>query len=190
MISKKTNPGSARDGLSGLLLVSLLLTGCAGGSIYAPPGGSEAPPPVSTTTPEASGSGSGESGASATPSSKKESSRPSHRTESEALSPAAASLVRSANQQMANGNTRAAISQLERAQRISPRSGKVYLQLAKAYEADNRPGPAEQFALKGLSLAGSDTNLQRTGWSLLARIRRDVGDTAGAKQAEARAAAL
>jgi hypothetical protein len=51
-------------------------------------------------------------------------------------------------------------------------------------------GSAEQFALKGLSLAGSDSSLQRNGWLLLADIRRARGNVAGADQAETRAANL
>ena len=56
--------------------------------------------------------------------------------------------------------------------------------------AGNQLGSAEQFTLKGLSLAGSDIRLQRAGWLLLADIRRARGNVAGADQAEERAAAL
>jgi hypothetical protein len=51
-------------------------------------------------------------------------------------------------------------------------------------------GSAEQFTLKGLSLAGRDEGLQRSGWLLLADIRRAKGNVAGAQQAESRAARL
>jgi hypothetical protein len=39
-------------------------------------------------------------------------------------------------------------------------------------------------------LAGNDERMQRSGWLLLADIRRARGNVAGADQAEARAAAL
>ncbi|WP_111498152.1 MULTISPECIES: hypothetical protein [Marinobacter] len=181
--------------LTGLCLSATLLAGCAsgpGGPIYVPAGGSDqAPEPPTTDT----GSGTTTTPQASQPEAEPESTEPSrpapgYQDESEALSPAAVSLVQKADAMLAEGDTRGAISQLERAQRISPRSGRVYFKLAYAYKVEGRLGAAEQFALKGLSLSGSDTGLQRTGWHLLADIRRDSGNVAGAEQAEARAAAL
>ena len=51
-------------------------------------------------------------------------------------------------------------------------------------------GAAEQFTLKCLSLSGSDADLQKAGWELLAGIRRERGNVAGAEQAERRAEQL
>ncbi|TBW49700.1 tetratricopeptide repeat protein [Marinobacter halodurans] len=177
--------------LPGLCLGMTLLAGCAsgpGGPIYVPAGQSqdEAPPPPAANEPETAPRASEQPQPPAEP----RKPAPSYQDQSEAMSPAAASLVRKADVMLAEGDTRAAISQLERAQRISPRSSKVYFKLAYAYKAENQLGKAEQFALKGLSLAGSDTGLQRTGWHMLADIRRASGNVAGAEQAEARAAAL
>lgn len=115
---------------------------------------------------------------------------PSHQASGESLSPAAASLLREADGLLAQGNAQGAVSQLERAQRISPRSVEVYYKLSQAYVALGKLSVAEQFTLKGLSLAGHDTRLQRAGWLLLADIRRASGNTAGADRAEERAAAL
>lgn len=173
-----------------LVLGVSLLAGCAtgpGGPIYVPSGQTpaDAPPPPEADTSEQSERASEQPEPEQAPRPK-----PHHQAESESLSPAAASLVNKADALLANGDTRAAISQLERAQRISPRAGKVYFKLAEAYYSDNRLGAAEQFTLKGLSLAGSSTDLQRTGWSLLADIRRAGGNVAGAQKAEARAQAL
>ncbi len=106
---------------------------------------------------------------------------------------AALTLVRDADQRLRHGDSAGAIARLERAQRIAPRSAEVYFKLAEAYVAggDNLGGAAEQFTLKGLSLAGNDERMQRSGWLLLADIRRARGNVAGgADQAEARAAAL
>lgn len=117
-------------------------------------------------------------------------SSPSYRATGDSLSPAALSLVREADQLLAQSNVSGAVARLERAQRIAPRSAEVYFKLSEAYVAGNQLGSAEQFTLKGLSLAGSDGRLQRAGWLLLADIRRARGNVAGADQAEARAAAL
>jgi predicted Zn-dependent protease len=106
------------------------------------------------------------------------------------LPAAALTLVRDADQRLRQGDSAGAIARLERAQRIAPRSSEVYFKLAEAYVAGDNLGAAEQFTLKGLSLAGNDERMQRSGWLLLADIRRARGNVAGADQAEARAAAL
>lgn len=186
-----------------LLATGLTLAGCAsspGGSIYVPIGGSQpreqAPEPPRSTQgsyPESAadqGYEEDEPVVSQPAPERDSSSRPSYQDQSEALSPAAASLIRQADNLLASGDARGAVSQLERAQRIAPRSPEVYFKLSEAYVAMNQLGSAEQFTLKGLSLAGSDSRLQRTGWLLLADIRRARGNTAGAREAESRAAML
>ncbi|SFR83327.1 TPR repeat-containing protein [Marinobacter daqiaonensis] len=115
---------------------------------------------------------------------------PAYQEQGDDLSPAAASLIQQADDLMARGRTEAALSQLERAQRISPRSAQVYFKLSEAYVRMGNLGSAEQFTLKGLSLSGSNHKLQKTGWLLLADIRRERGNVAGAEQAERRAAQL
>jgi predicted Zn-dependent protease len=115
---------------------------------------------------------------------------PSYQDEGDALSPAARGLIQKADNLLASGDAQAAVSQLERAQRIAPRSAGVYFGLSEAYVALGQLGSAEQFTLKGLSLAGNDMSLQRNGWLLLADIRRARGNVAGADHAEARAANL
>ena len=115
---------------------------------------------------------------------------PGYRESGDQLSSAAAGLVKEADTLMGEGNSAAAITRLERAQRISPRSAAVYFKLSEAYVMNGELGSAEQFTLKGLSLAGNDERLQRSGWLLLADVRRARGNVAGAKQAESRAARL
>lgn len=174
--------------------VLLALVGCstAHGPIYAPMGGAQpqpaqprpAPepmpaPPAAASQPEVSHD--------APPLSQPVQ---RHAEQGEPLSPAARSLVERADALMSQGDTQGAIAQLERAQRISPRSAEVYFKLAEAYALRSQLGPAEQFTLRGLSLAGNNDRLQRSGWMLLADIRRAAGNTAGAAQADARAAAL
>lgn len=183
---------------TGVMAALLMLAGCAtgpGGAIYVPAGGSapEAPEP-----PSASG-GQHEPPTwrkSELPESSKpedtetRSSSPSYQNSGERLSPAALSLIREASDMLKQNNAPAAIATLERAQRIAPRSAEVYFKLSEAYVASKQLGSAEQFTLKGLSLAGNDARLQRAGWLLLADIRRARGNVAGANQAESRASAL
>ncbi|MCM0614367.1 tetratricopeptide repeat protein [Marinobacter sediminum] len=183
---------------AGAVAALLTLAGCAsspGGSIYVPIGGeaSRAPEPPRTTgeSQEPKVWRKSEQPEVVEPAeTAPDTSAPSYRDSGESLSPAALSLVREADSLLRQGDAPAAIARLERAQRIAPRSAEIYFKLSEAYVASKQLGSAEQFTLKGLSLAGNDTSLQRAGWMLLADIRRARGNVAGADQAEARAAAL
>ncbi|WP_323752220.1 tetratricopeptide repeat protein [Marinobacter sp.] len=175
------------------------LAGCAapgGGSIYVPMGGSEqprAPEPPETSAPETSEPKvwrKSEQPQVNEPESEQPSRSPSYRESGDELPAAAVALIRDADQRLQQGDSAGAISRLERAQRVAPRSAEVYFKLAEAYVAGNNLGAAEQFTLKGLSLAGNDNRMQRSGWLLLADIRRARGNVAGASQAEDRARAL
>lgn len=193
----KVRPIARQIVLGGGLVATLILAGCAspGGSIYVPAGQSPThepapePPQAGERDRTVRKSEQFESGSTVRDSSVRESA-PRHQEQGESLSPAAASLIRQADAQLAQNNPQGAIGQLERAQRISPRSAEIYYKLSQAYVALGQLGSAEQFTLKGLSLAGNNARLQRAGWMLLADIRRADGNTAGAEQAEARAAAL
>src|SRR5690554_1986073 len=183
------------------LALALALAGCAsgpgGGSIYVPMGGGEpsrAPEPPRTAEPEQNSEQEprvwrkSEEPAVSEP--EQPSRAPSYRESGDALPAAAVTLIRDADQCLQQGDSAGAISSLERAQRIAPRSAEVYFKLAEAYVAGDNLGAAEQFTLKGLSLAGNNSSLQRSGWLLLADIRRARGNVAGASQAEDRARAL
>jgi len=167
--------------------LSACATGPDGGSIYVPVGTDETaapePPRVSSGADEPRVERKSEQP-------ETERRAPSYQDEADALPAAASSLIRNAEDLLAAGNAQAAISQLERAQRIAPRSAAVYFSLSEAYVAMGQLGSAEQFTLKGLSLSGRDSSLQRAGWLLLADIRRARGNMAGADQAEARAARM
>lgn len=175
----------------------LALAGCAapGGSIYVPAGGGSRVPVQPSVTPGAEEpvpvweQEKPETSAPA-PVTPPAATAPSYRDSGDSLSPAALSLVREADRLLDQGNAPAAITKLERAQRIAPRSAEVYFKLSEAYVQSQQLGRAEQFALKGLSLAGNNTGLQRAGWILLADIRRARGNVAGATEAEAKASAL
>ncbi|KMQ73459.1 tetratricopeptide repeat protein [Marinobacter subterrani] len=183
---------------TGCMLAALALAGCASGpsgGIYVPIGAepARAPEPPRTGTAEEEPPvwrKSEQPEVAPVPQEAPRTRSPSYSESGEGLSPAALSLVHDADRLLGQGDTAGAIAQLERAQRISPRSAEVYFKLSEAYVANDQLGAAEQFTLKGLSLAGNNTRLQRAGWLLLADIRRARGNVAGADQAEARAAAL
>ena len=175
----------------------LLLAGCAsgpGGSIYAPAGERpQAPKPPLTdgaTKPADAPQVRRKSEQPPEQKSQQQTGVPGYRESGDQMPDAAAGLVKEADTLMAQGNGAAAIARLERAQRIAPRSAAVYFKLSEAYVMTGQLGSAEQFSLKGLSLAGRDERLQRSGWLLLADIRRARGNVAGAQQAESRAARL
>lgn len=185
-----------------LLLLSVLsaaLAGCAS-DIYAPPGGGDrdrepAPRPPNAEeeedrSPRLSEQPEREEREEKDADKEQRGPGPGYQEQGDNLSPAAASLIERADALMAEGKAEDALSQLERAQRISPRSAQVYFKLSEAYVRTDNLGAAEQFTLKGLSLSGSDTRLQKAGWELLASIRRERGNVAGAEQAEQRASQL
>ncbi len=184
-----------RNLAAGLLIVGL--TGCAS-DIYAPPGSADRraepvpqPPTVDESRDDSSPRLSEQPEPRTEPRTPQERSpSPGYQEQGDDLSPAAVSLIQRADALMSEGKPEAALSRLERAQRISPRSAQVYFKLAEAYARSNNLGSAEQFTMKGLSLAGSNTRLQKAGWELLASIRHERGNVAGAEQAEQRARAL
>lgn len=175
----------------------LLLAGCAsgpGGGIYVPAGERpQAPKPPLTdgaAKPADEPQVWRKSEQPPEQKSQQQTGEPGYRESGDQMPDAAAGLVKEADSLMAQGNGPAAIVRLERAQRIAPRSAAVYFKLSEAYVMTGQLGSAEQFTLKGLSLAGRDERLQRSGWLLLADIRRARGNVAGAQQAESRAASL
>ena len=175
----------------------LLLAGCAsgpGGGIYVPAGERpQAPKPPLTdgaAKPADEPQVWRKSEQPAEQKAQQQTGVPGYRESGDQMPAAAAGLVKEADTLMAQGNGAAAITRLERAQRIAPRSAAVYFKLSEAYVMTGQLGSAEQFTLKGLSLAGRDERLQRSGWLLLADIRRARGNVAGAQQAESRAASL
>ena len=179
--------------LSMVLVLAGCATGSGGGSIYVPMGGGEqpkAPEPPKTSEPESEPRVWRKSEQPAVSEPEQPARSPHYREAGDELPAAAVALIRDADQRLRQGDSAGAISRLERAQRIAPRSAEVYFKLAEAYVAGENLGAAEQFTLKGLSLAGNDHRMQRSGWLLLADIRRARGNLAGADQAEDRARAL
>ncbi|WP_271273067.1 tetratricopeptide repeat protein [Aliamphritea hakodatensis] len=104
--------------------------------------------------------------------------------------PAVIALLNTAAQQQQQGSLSSAQSSLERAQRIAPRDPQVYYQLADVRWRQGQFLQAEQLALKGVAVAGGQPKVERRLWLLIADIRREGGDSSGAKQARERAGQL
>ncbi|MBV1788906.1 tetratricopeptide repeat protein [Marinobacterium sp. D7] len=103
---------------------------------------------------------------------------------SEPRNAAVVALLDSASQNTQGGDLRAAQSSLERALRIAPRDPQVYYQLADVQRRLGQFMQAEQVALKGVNVAnGQPVELRRL-WSLIALIRSDAGNSAGARAAQ------
>ncbi|TVP55198.1 MAG: hypothetical protein EA349_09890 [Halomonadaceae bacterium] len=96
---------------------------------------------------------------------------PHERRSGDALSPAAASLLASARGFLQGGQPDRALSLIQRAHGISPNAAEVYYHFAQAHQARQEYDRAEQFARRGLALAGNREKLERQGAELLAGIR-------------------
>jgi len=80
-----------------------------------------------------------------------------------------------AEQALQGGDVDAALLWLERAQRLSPQAGDVYLAMGDAKERLGLFSEAEQLYLKARSLAGSDRVFRDLVDKRLARVRRRKG---------------
>lgn len=97
-------------------------------------------------------------------------------------------LLRRADDQQRDGDLNGAAASLERALRISPRDALLWHTLARVREQQGLYGQAEEMAAKSNALIGQGQHaLAVDNWRLIARVRRAVGDLAGARAAEARA---
>ncbi|MBR9885867.1 tetratricopeptide repeat protein [Marinobacterium lacunae] len=109
---------------------------------------------------------------------------PTEMPASEPRNAAVVALLDTANRNTQGGDLRAAQNSLERALRIAPRDPQVYYQLADVQRRLGQFMQAEQVALKGVNVAnGQPTELRRL-WSLIALIRSDAGNGAGARAAQ------
>ena len=101
--------------------------------------------------------------------------------------PAVIALLAMAEQQANAGDLESSAASLERAIRISPRNPVLWYHLATLRLAQGDARQAEQLAVKSNSLAPGNTLQQARNWSLIARSRRERGDSKGAALAEQRA---
>jgi tetratricopeptide (TPR) repeat protein len=100
-------------------------------------------------------------------------------------------LMRRADDQRRAGDLDAATVSLERALRIAPDDAVLWHRLAAVRMAQQRHDLVVQLAAKSNALAAAgDDQLRGDNWRLIAQARRALGDAAGARDAEQRAAAL
>lgn len=104
---------------------------------------------------------------------------------------AVAVLMRRADDQRRGGDLDGATVSLERALRIAPEDALLWHELAQVRMAQQRHALVVQLAAKSNALAApGDAGLRSSNWRLIAQSRRALGDAAGARDAERRAAAL
>lgn len=115
---------------------------------------------------------------------------PADATAAHELSPAAASLVATADARLRAGEPDAAIAELERALRIEPRNPRIWQRLAVARLQQGDYAQAEALAGKANRLAGDNRAIQSVNWRLIAEARRQQNDQVGFEAAMRRAAEL
>lgn len=100
-------------------------------------------------------------------------------------------LMRRADDQRREGDLDGATVSLERALRIAPEDAVLWHELAEVRLAQQRHDLVVQLAAKSNALASPDDGaLRSSNWRLIAQARRALGDAAGARDAERRAASL
>ncbi len=97
---------------------------------------------------------------------------------------AVVALLDTAERQRRGGDTAGAVATTERALRIEPRNAHLWNRLAHLRFDQARYGMAADIAAKSTDLAAGDTALERDNWQLIARCRRALGDSEGARRAE------
>ncbi len=109
---------------------------------------------------------------------------------SPARPPAVVALLGRVDSAAATGNPAQAAAELERALRISPRDGDLWLRLARVRMQQKQWQQAEAVALKCISLPESDAATKKAAWNLISSAREARGDSTGATAARRRAAAI
>ncbi|QQS52982.1 MAG: tetratricopeptide repeat protein [Candidatus Competibacteraceae bacterium] len=103
---------------------------------------------------------------------------------------AVVALLDSADKYVRSNQLDKAGAALERALRIEPRNAGIWHDLAQIRLHQGEYQQAESLASKSNNLASSNRALQGRNWKLIAVARKATGNTAGAEEAEARAAQL
>ena len=99
-----------------------------------------------------------------------------------AMSPVVQSLLASAEQQRNTGDPDAAANSLERALRIEPGNATLWSRLADVRYAQQDWQQAVQLAAKSNILAGSNHQLRRQNWYLMANAYSALGDHESARR--------
>ena len=103
---------------------------------------------------------------------------------------AVVALLDSADKYVRSNQLDKAGAALERALRIEPRNAGIWHDLAQIRLHQGQYQQAESLASKSNNLASGNRSLQARNWKLMAVARKASGNTAGAEEAEARAAQL
>lgn len=159
---------------TGALLAVALLAGCS----------SLNPPPTQTTPPPVRESSTDEQASS-------EPSIPAPEQNSEQQTTAASSsaalvLLAQSETLRTEGKLPQAIALVERAIRLEPSRGDLWIQLGRLRYEEGGFIRAEQYARRGLALLPAESDALQQGWLLLADISEALGDFEGAKQIRAR----
>ena len=102
-------------------------------------------------------------------------------------SPAVVALIGEAERSRSRGDLDGAVVVLERALRIDSRNPTLTYKLAQLRLKQSKPQLAEDLAGKAALLAGSDLDLKRKSWLLIAEARQNQQNFQGAKDAKAKA---
>lgn len=105
-------------------------------------------------------------------------------------SDALSSLYDKAVSSVSAGNYDQAASSLEQALRIEPSNGSTWHDLGGVRMRQKQYDQAISMAQKSIGLAGGNDSLKARNWRLIAAALRAKGDTAGAQEAAAKAAAF
>ncbi|MCX7088937.1 MAG: hypothetical protein NTV00_12910 [Methylococcales bacterium] len=104
------------------------------------------------------------------------------------FSPAILALATEADQNAQSGQYESAGVKMERALRIDPRNAVLAYKLAVIRLKQEQPRLAEDLAKKAALLAGSDRDIKKRSWLLIAESKRLQKDMDGAQKAEEKAA--
>ena len=96
-------------------------------------------------------------------------------------------LISEAERNITLGSLDIAAATVERAMRIEPRNGHIFIKLAEIRIKQGKAVMAEQLAEKTLSLSQGKNALKKRCWLLIAKARHLQGNQQGAAQAEQRA---
>lgn len=102
-------------------------------------------------------------------------------------SPAVIALLTEADRNRAAGDLNAAVVATERALRIESRNPTLTYKLAQLRIKQSKPRLAEELAGKAALLAGSNLDLKRKSWLLIAEARRMQHNYQGAREAQVKA---
>ena len=91
-------------------------------------------------------------------------------------------LLREAQDKQSEGQLERAAELIERAIRIEPRRGDLWVSLARVHYQNSDFGRAEQYARKGLTLLPVGSQQERGAWLLIADTLEARGDVDGARR--------